>query len=185
MRPQTSPRNVRWHVPDSVWAPIASGSLILAAGMLGLAFHRPWLFASLGPTAFQTTEYPELKSSRIYNVFAGHFIAIGMGFAALAIMGAWNTPAVASSHHLAPIRVWTAVIAITSTLMAIMAIGASHPPAASSALLIALGPFHTAEDAFTLVIGILIVGVLGETLRLLRLRHEARAKRAERPPASS
>jgi uncharacterized membrane protein len=181
---QTPSRDFWRHVPDSVWAPIASGSLILAAGLLGLAFRRPWLFASLGPTAFQTTEYPELKSSRIYNVFVGHLVAIGMGFAALAIMGAWNTPAVSSSHYLAPIRVWTAVIAISLTLAATMAARASHPPAASTTLLIALGPFHTAEDAVTIIVGIVIVGVLGETLRLLRLHHKARAKRAERAPAA-
>jgi hypothetical protein len=132
--------------------PILSGILILAAGLLGIAFHRPWLFSSLGPTAFQTTEYPELKSSRIYNVFAGHFIAIGMGFAALAIMGGWSAPVVASSHHLTLMRVWTAVIAVALTLLGAMA----------------------ARAALALIIGVVIVGGLGECIRVLRLRHRTR-----------
>lgn len=159
---------------DTLIEPIASAVLILAAGLIGVAFHRPWLFSSLGPTAFQTTEYPEMKSSRIYNVFAGHFIAIGMGFAALAIMGGWAAPAVASSHHLTLMRVWTAVIAIALTLFGTMIVGASHPPAASTTLLVALGSHQTARSALQLVIGIVIVGGLGECMRLLRLRHRAR-----------
>jgi hypothetical protein len=173
------------HVPDSLWEPIASGFLILTAGLLGFAFHRPWLFSSLGPTAFQTTEYPELKSSRIYNVFAGHFIAIGMGFAAIAIMGAWTTPGVSSTHYLALTRVWTAVIAIALTLAGAMAVRASHPPAASTTLLVALGSYQTVQAALTLAIGIVIVGVLGEAIRLLRLRHRALTKQNERAAMAS
>ena len=96
-------------VPDSLFAPMASGFLILIAGMLGIAFHRAWLFASLGPTAFQLGEYPEQKSSRIYNVIAGHMIGLSMGLAALAIFNAWGAPKVLSTHHLTAVRVWASV----------------------------------------------------------------------------
>lgn len=185
MRFKLFTRNFWLGLPDSVAEPIASAILILTAGLLGFAFHRPWLFSSLGPTAFQTTEYPELKSSRIYNVFVGHFIAIGMGFAALAIMGGWSAPAVASTHHLALMRVWTAVVAIALTLLGTMIVHASHPPAAATTLLVALGSHQTARAALTLVIGIVIVGVLGEGIRLLRLRHRARMRRANRSDAAS
>jgi HPP family len=160
-------------VPDSVWAPFASGSVILAAGLLGIAFRQPWLFASLGPTAFQVTEYPELRASKIYHVFAGHFLALGMGFAAVAIMGAWNAPPVMSTHHLVWMRVWTCVLAVTLTSMVMTAVGASHPPAAATALLVALGSIQTAKGAETIVVGVLIVGLLGELLRFERLRQKA------------
>jgi hypothetical protein len=172
-------------VPDSLLEPIVSGFLILTAGLLGIAFHRPWLFSSLGPTAFQTTEYPELKSSRIYNVFAGHFIAIGMGFAALAIMGGWAAPGVTSSHHLTLMRVWTAVIAIALTLMGTMVVRASHPPAAATTMLVALGSYQTAHAALTLIIGIVIIGVLGEGIRLMRLAHRARMENHQRAEDAS
>lgn len=157
-------------VPDSVFAPAASGGLILIAGLLGLAFHRPWLFASLGPTAFQLAEYPEQKSSRVYNVLVGHYIGLAMGFAAVALMNSWGAPNVLATHDLTAIRIWAAVIAMVLTSGVIVALRASHPPAGATALLVALGSFNTWHDAITVVAGVAIVGVLGEILRFVRLR---------------
>jgi hypothetical protein len=36
---------------DVFWATLGEGGLILVLGLLGLAAHRPLIFASLGPTA--------------------------------------------------------------------------------------------------------------------------------------
>ena len=80
-------------VSDGVWAAVASGSLILVTGLFGIAFGQPWLFASLGSTAFEVTEYPEQRASLVFHVFAGHFLVLGMGFAAVALMGAWDAHA--------------------------------------------------------------------------------------------
>lgn len=42
-------------VPDIVWAPLAAALLMLIVGLIGLIAHQPWLFPSLGPTAFLQT----------------------------------------------------------------------------------------------------------------------------------
>ena len=39
-------------VPDPIWGPLAVGSMMLGVGSIALAAGRPWLFPSLGPTAF-------------------------------------------------------------------------------------------------------------------------------------
>ncbi len=58
-------------------------------------------------------------------------------------------------------------IALTSGL--IVALGASHPPAGSTALLVALGSFSTWNDAITVVAGVVIVACFGELLSYFRL----------------
>ena len=178
---QVCQKLLSYPVSDGLWAALASGSLILVTGLFGVAFGQPWLFASLGPTAFQVTEYPELRASRVYHVFAGHFLAVGIGFAAVAILGAWDAPVVMATHHLAIIRVWSCVLAVSLTSAAMTLVRASHPPAAATCLLIALGSLASTRGAIAIVVGVIIVGVLGELLRILRLR----AKRESRAGAGT
>ena len=46
----------------------------------------------------------------------------------------------------------------------------SHPPAAATALLVALGGFKpTVRDTLTVIIGVLIVAKIGEVVRRVRL----------------
>jgi hypothetical protein len=48
---------------------------------------------------------------------------------------------------------------------------ASHPPAAATTLLVALGGFKpTWQDAATVMIGALIVAIVGEMLRRFRVK---------------
>ncbi len=47
---------------------------------------------------------------------------------------------------------------------------ASHPPASATTLLVALGGFRLdTPTMFTVIAGVLLVGVLGEALRRVRL----------------
>jgi hypothetical protein len=156
-------------IPDVVFAPLASAFSIVIAGLLGLAFHRPWLFASLGPTAFQLAEYPEQKSARAYNTIVGHFSGLAMGFAAVAMLNAWDAPKVLSTHDLTAVRVWASVVAMALTSGLIVLLRASHPPAGSTTLLVSLGSFSTWADVRVVVIGVVIVAAVGEMLRYIRL----------------
>ncbi|MGI8748327.1 MAG: hypothetical protein ACR2J4_08280 [Deinococcus sp.] len=45
-------------IPETVWAPLSAGALMLVVGLIGLAAHQPLLFPSLGPTAFLQVETP-------------------------------------------------------------------------------------------------------------------------------
>jgi hypothetical protein len=51
---------------------------------------------------------------------------------------------------------------------------ASHPPAAATTLLVALGSMQTVDKALKIFIGILILVVLGEAVRQLRVRGQKR-----------
>jgi hypothetical protein len=161
-------------IPDAVWGPVVAGILILIVGLIGLAFGQPWLFPSLGPTAYLQVEQPGMKAAQFYNTFVGHMIGMGAGFLGILILNAWNAPIVLSTGELTMPRVGAAAIAIAVTLAVNSLLRASHPPAAATTLLVALGSMQTADKALKIFIGVLILAVLGEAMRQLRVRGQKR-----------
>jgi hypothetical protein len=88
---------------------------------------------------------------------------------AVAIAGAWAAPVTLQAKELAPERAWAAVIALGLTLALAPLIRASHPPAAATTLLVALGTFATAQDACNVLVGVSITAFVGEGVRRVRL----------------
>lgn len=158
-------------VPDIAWAPIVAALLMLIVGLIGLLAHQPWLFPSLGPTAFLQAEQPEQPSARFYNTVMGHLHGLVAGIIAVLLLGASAAPPVLSTGELTPVRVWAAVLAVALNMLSGFVLKASHPPAAATTLLVALGGFKpTWQDAVTVMIGVLIVAIVGEALRRFRLK---------------
>jgi hypothetical protein len=156
-------------LPEPIWGPLASGFLVLVVGVVGLLFGRPWLLPSLGPTAVLVGEMPAHPVTRPWNTIVGHLGGVIAGFFAVLITGAASQPAVLTSHILAPQRVIAAVIAIALTVLVGTIVDASHPPAAATTLLVALGSIATLEDALNLMIGVLIITAAAVLLRDVRL----------------
>jgi len=158
-------------VSDIVWAPLAAAFLMLIAGLIGLLAHQPWLFPSLGPTAFLQAEQPEQPTARFYNTIVGHLHGLLAGIIAVLILGANLAPPVLSTGELTPVCVWASVLAVGLNMWFGFLLKASHPPAAATTLLVSLGGFKpTWQDALTIMIGVLIVAIAGEMLRRYRLK---------------
>lgn len=176
-------RRIRWPrgVPDAVFAPLATAGLMLVVGALGTVARQPWLFPSLGPTAFLQAEYPAHRTARLYHVIAGHSIGLGAGLISVWAVGAKANTSVLVLHHLTAARTWAAVIAVALTIAASLVLRASHPPGVSTTLLLALGSFSPSlHDVLTIVVGVLVVALAGELLRRARLGN---APGAAPPPA--
>ncbi len=156
-------------IPDSIWAPVMGGFLILFAGIIGLIAGQPWLFPSLGPTAYLQVETPELESAHFYNTIVGHYVGIVAGLIGITIFNLWATPSVLVSHELLPVWVGAAAIAIFLTIVINMFLRSSHPPAAATTLLVALGAFRTPSQISALIAGVLIIAVVGGVLRRIRV----------------
>jgi HPP family len=170
-------------IPDPIWGPIVGGALLLGVGALGLLVGKPWLLPSLGPTAVLLAVSAAHPTARPWNVFVGHLGGLLAGFAGVLLLGAQNAPVVLTDGELVPARVLAAAIAVALTILIGDLLRASHPPAAATALLVALGSIETFEKALWVVAGAAAIAVLGELAR--RLRIERRVPSERRAPAGS
>jgi HPP family len=158
-------------IPDWVWAPLVSGGLMLLVGGLGLVAHQPWLFPSLGPTAFLQADQPDAPFAKFYHTVVGHGIGLCTGLGAVFLFHANSAPGVLGTGEITSVRVGAAVLAVTLNMFFGILLNASHPPAAATTLLVALGGFKPViHDILTITIGVVIVAVVGEWLRRWRLQ---------------
>jgi len=156
---------------DLFWATLGEGGLILVVAALGYLTRQPLIFASLGPTAYELVEQPQMRSARTYNIVVGHLVGLGAGFLAVYLTRAWPSPNVILAGIVTEQRLWAVAIAAMLTTFVNLAIGAGQPAALATTLLVALGSMQTKRDAICIVAGVLIVAILGEPLRRLRLKH--------------
>jgi hypothetical protein len=156
-------------VPDDIWAPFWEGLLICVVAVTAWLAGHPWLFSSLGPTAYEQAEKPHSKSARLYNVVVGHLVGLGCGFLGIALLNAWAAPKVSGTTFVPLARLGAAVIAAVATTFINLELESSQPAALATSLLVALGPYDTAKGALWVVVGVLILAAIGEPVRRLRL----------------
>ena len=170
-------------IPDSIWVPVVSALLVLLVGLIGLATGRPWLGPSLGPTIILVTMSPAHPTARAWNIVGGHLGGLAAGIAAVMLLGAQSAPNPLEAGDLSAVRVAAATLAIGLTALAGIILRASHPPAAATTLLVALGAISTPPQILATIVGVLIVAVAGEFIRRYRLDRPAPAERMA-PPTS-
>jgi hypothetical protein len=168
-------------LPDAAWAPLAAALVVAAVGLLAWVTGQPWLLPSLGPSAYLLALSPAQPAARAYNVLAGHLIGVAAGIAAVWVAGAAASPIVLETGTIAGPRVVAAVLSVGLSVLAALAVGASHPPAAATTLLVALGSLRTPQDAIGVAIGAAIVAATGIAVRRLRLGHWPRRRAAHAP----
>jgi CBS-domain-containing membrane protein len=154
---------------DLLIAPVLEGALILIVAVIGWSTHRPLIFASIGPTAYELIEQPHRKSARPYSIVVGHLIAVIAGLIAVYGTGAWSVPAVSLSG-VPLLRVWAATLAAALTVLGTLALRASQPAAVSTSLVVSLGSMQRWQDGLIIMAAILIITAFGEPLRIWRER---------------
>lgn len=157
-------------VATYVWPALSVAAILLVVGLIGLPANQPILFASLGPTLYLQASDSKLASARLSNVVLGHAIGLLAAYLALLIVGADHAPSIFETHQLNFLRIVAAALAIFLAIPVEIMLGASHPPAAATTLLVTLGAFHiNLSDALTVTAGVLAAGLLGELSRRLHL----------------
>ena len=155
--------------PGGIWSAAWSAGLILIVGATAYFAGEPWLFPSLGPTAYLVAAYPDLATSRPTTAWSVMLVGIGSGYAAVAIFNAWDSPIV-PLNDVSLSRLGAAAVAVGLTVLLNHLLRSGHPPAAATTLLVALGAFHTARDAGIIVVGVVLLVVLAEVMRWARKR---------------
>ncbi len=160
--------------PHPIWSPIVAGVSLLVPALLALATRQLVLFASLGPTAVMQAHSPSRRSSSLYNVVVGHAAGFAVASAAVLALGLARAPSVFAADAVDARRVVAAVLALTGATALEIALRAAHPPSASTTLLVALGSFKpTLHAAAVVLTGVLVVGVVGEGFRRIRIRRDS------------
>lgn len=157
-------------VPAYVWSPTVSGLLILVVGLVSWAAGQAWLFPALGPTAYIQAHSPALPAARWWNTIVGHAMGLLAGFAAVLLLQVAKDPVVMDAHVLTLGRTLAASLAIALTMLLTVPLKAEHPPAAATTLLVALGTINTGKEAMAAMIGAVILALIGEGARQMRLK---------------
>ena len=119
----------------------ASAIAIALVGLLAALTHQPWVFPSLGPTAYVIFAAPYAAEASPRNALCGHAIGILAGLLALTLFGLRDTPP--DLESLTAARIGAVVVSLALTLAVMTWLGVPHAPAGATTLIIALGLLHT------------------------------------------
>ena len=127
--------------PRLVWAlyVLINGFLTIALlAILALFTKSPFVFPSLGPTAYLLFFSPLAETSSPRNTILGHAIGLICGYAAFSLTGASNLPFGFHAGIYGP-RVLAAALSLSTTGALMVLLRASHPPAGATTLIVSLG----------------------------------------------
>lgn len=106
--------------------------------LLALVSCNPFVFPSLGPTAYLLFFSPLAKTCSPRNTIFGHAIGIICGYGAFVVTGAGTTPFGVYPGIFWP-RILAAALSLSATGALMVLLGVSHPPAGATTLIISLG----------------------------------------------
>jgi CBS domain-containing membrane protein len=105
---------------------------------LALITHTPFIFPSLGPTAFLFFYTPTAPTASPRNTIIGHAIGVFAGYLALVVTGLTMAgPALAVGVSWSRVIAAALSLGLTSGLMVLLK--SPHPPAGATTLIISLG----------------------------------------------
>ena len=141
---------------------IAIGVMAFVALLTG----EPFVFPSLGPTAFLLFYTPLLPAASPRNTVCGHAIGALAGYLSLVVFGLTNAaPALATSVTGA--RVGAAALSLGLTSGAMVWARVPHPPAGATTLIVSLGILREPEQLLVLMLAVLLLVVQGFVINRL------------------
>lgn len=162
---------------------------ILSIGLMAaaaLATDAPFIFPSLGPTAFLLFYTPTQPAASPRNTLGGHLIGVCAGYLALVLFGLTDRgPALAEG--VAWTNVLAAALSLGLTSGAMVWFKVPHPPAGATTLIVSLGILREPWQLAVLMLAVALLVVQGLVInRLAGIAYPLWAPRAPAsPPAGS
>jgi CBS domain-containing membrane protein len=148
-----------------VYVLINSAVSIAILSGIAAATGEPFVFPSLGPTAFLLFFAAMSASASPRNVFCGHLIGVLAGFSALAIFGL--TSVAADLEEVSPARIGAVTVALCLTLSIMVFVGVPHAPAGATTLIVALGLMRTPAQLAILMLAVVLLIAQGLVINRL------------------
>lgn len=142
---------------------------LIAIGIMAAvayATDEPFVFPSLGPTAFLLFYTPLLPASSPRNTIGGHAIGAAAGYLSLVVFGLTDAaPALATSVTGA--RVGAAALSLGLTSGAMVWARVPHPPAGATTLIVSLGILREPGQLVVLMVAVVLLVVQGFVINRL------------------
>lgn len=158
---------MRRRVGTSLYA----GSLFVVLGAIAWATGQPFVFPSLGPTAFLLAFDRRNDPSRAARIVGAHVIGVAAGLAAWSVVAAGvsltATPAAFSPEGFRLAA--SATVSVMATTWAMIATDAVHAPACATTLIVSLGLLSTPLQAAVIVASVaVLVGIHALVIRTFK-----------------
>jgi hypothetical protein len=136
---------------------VLSVLLLAGVGAVGQAVGWVLLTTTLGPTAYLLIAHPQTEAARVRSSVLGHACATACGLTCLAAFGLWRHSSVVEQRHGTWRQTGAQALAVGMTLLLLVLVNAHHPPAASTALLIASGVARPGPPLYGMLTGIALL----------------------------
>lgn len=157
------PSLIERHSSTAVLGLFAFVNGVVAIGLMAaaaLVTGAPFIFPSLGPTAFLLFQTPLLPAACPRNALGGHAIGAAAGYLALVLFGlSDNAPALVEG--VAWSRVGAAALSLGLTSGAMVWARVPHPPAGATTLIVSLGILREPWQLGVLMIAVLLLVAQG------------------------
>lgn len=131
-----------------------------------LVTGAPFIFPSLGPTAFLLFYSPTTPAASPRNTVVGHLVGAVAGYLSLALFGLTQAePALMSGVTTA--RVGAAALSLALTSGAMVWLKVPHPPAGATTLIISLGILREPWQLLVLMVAVVLLVVQGWVINRL------------------
>jgi CBS-domain-containing membrane protein len=149
------------------WFALVNG--VLSIGVMSAAAWAtgsPFVFPSLGPTAFLFFYTPTAASAAPCNTVFGHLIGALAGYLALVVFGLTEAaPAFETGVSAARVGAAAVSLGLTSGLMVWFRV--PHPPAGATTLIVSLGILRTPAQLSVLMLAVVLLTVQGFVINRL------------------
>jgi len=145
--------------PRMVWAAyVFVNSFVTIALLSGLAelTGSPFVFPSLGPTAYLFFFAPLGESSSPRHAILGHAIGLVCGYGAYVAMGSHGF-AVSSLNEVSWREVMAAAISLAATGALMVLLRVSHPPAGATTMIVSLGILTKVEYLVIIEVAVILL----------------------------
>ena len=141
---------------------IAIGVLAL----LALVSRNPFVFPSLGPTAYLLFFSPLGKTSSPRNTILGHAIGLICGYASFVLTGAGAVPFGVHPGIFWP-RILAAALSLSTTGAFMVLLDISHPPAGATTLIVSLGIISRPHEVIIIEVAVFLLVAQGLVINRL------------------
>lgn len=137
---------------------IRAGILLMAAALVAWWTGEPFIFPSLGPSAYLLAVEGEREKARPYRVLGGHAVGVVVGLATYHLLAPGVVVGSVPPGSMDGLRIAASgVLSVTLTTAGMFLTGTRHAPACATTLIISLGLLSTVRQGLIILLAVIVL----------------------------